>query len=239
MAMKIIFCPTIPHTGTWFLVDFLKEMVEVENFIQLQALRKNETFLRDPVSGQAGLVHGVVNLLQGHFTPQHAQLIMAFAAQCPTIIPLRDPLAALVTRQHRHPELSHVHIVNGFVELASKIDLHRDSFNPLYVPWDMFHATDDRVMALTDIVEHAGLSYDKNAETIGDWAASWPIAEHNSQGVYPLKRAYKDGDWPALRAELAPEIQVLQQAEHIIRPMLERVGYRNLLWWRDRRRQAA
>ena len=53
--MKIILVASVQHTRAWFTIEFLKQHPEVTNFVEMQVLRKNHTYLRDPVSGQPGL----------------------------------------------------------------------------------------------------------------------------------------------------------------------------------------
>lgn len=49
--------------------------------------------------------------------------------------------------------------------------------------------------------------------------------------MYPLKEACYARDEKKIRDAVPKEYYFLQQSETALRPMLERQGYRDLLWW--------
>ncbi len=63
------------------------------------------------------------------------------------------------------------------------------------------------------------------------WAEEWPHDGYNSRGMYPLKEAYLASDTKKIRDAMPKAYYFLEQAEDALRPMLEREGYRELMWW--------
>lgn len=85
---------------------------------------------------------------------------------------------------------------------------HIYNINPFHVPLDL---------GVSDLVYR-----DVNFKNIGI---------HNSKGDYELKRAYYDKDLLYIASELNDNLGSLIKMEPILRPPLEKLGYRNLLWW--------
>ena len=251
--MKVIVLATVPHTGTWFMVEFLRTHPAVSNFVEIQVLQKAGNLPADSKLGQKGLVSEGVNLVQGHFGPlPHQKLLLAFAALCPLIIPLRDPLLGLIGARNRNQlgiESDLRRITEAWLELAGQIDTERGFYQPIYVPLDLLYLPPD---LLTDRVnrkrlfmdhctdflvrclDHCGLEHQKDQEGISHaekWAAEWPYDKYNSRGMYPLKEAYLAHDKEKIRGAMPEAYYSLEQAEDALRPMLEREGYRELMWW--------
>lgn len=256
--MKIILLATVPHTGTWFMVEFFRSHPAVQNFVEIQVLQKASNLVADENSGRKGLISGAVNLVQGHFGyPAHEKLLLAFAAMCPLIIPLRDPLLTMITAVNRDrsgkADLG-PQTVKGWLDLVMKVDYARDFYQPFYLPLDLltdgkyvpgavvpegFGLTAQRRVKLVQVLSIAGL-HDPGVDDPTDrssfkhaqkWAGEWPHTCHNSRGMYPLKEAYIVGDAKKIRDAMPKAYYFLEQAEATLRPMLEREGYRELMWW--------
>ena len=262
--MKIILLATVPHTGTWFMVEFFRSHPAVSNFVEIQVLQKASNLMPDGMAGRPGLASDRVNLVQGHFGyPAHEKLLLAFAAMCPLIIPLRDPLLGLIGKKWRGwpdendlPQTGIDQIVGAWLELAAKVDAERDFYQPFYLPLDLltngkyivpemsvppqFQRTASRQSKLCQALYVASLPDPRATDPAGDrssfkhaqkWAEEWPHDKHNSRGMYPLKEAYLAGDAKKIRDAMPKAYYFLQQAEAALRPMLEREGYRELMWW--------
>ena len=244
--MRIIVLATVPHTGTWFMVEFLRTHPEVTNFVEIQVLQKAGNLPADSKAGRRGLVSDRVNLVQGHFGPlPHQKLLLAFAALCPLIIPLRDPLLALITAHHRGQDVLQAGKI--WRELATQIDAERDFYQPLYVPLDLlpigkfklpgdFQLSAMRLEKLVQALYVANLSDTDSSEWASfkhaqKWAEEWLHDKYNSRGMYPLKEAYLAGDKKKIRDAMPEAYYFLEQSEDALRPMLEREGYRELMWW--------
>ena len=172
----------------------------------------------------------------------------------PLIIPLRDPLLALITAKNRDQFGHHqgLQIAKVWGELVAHIDAERDFYQPFYVPLDLltegkyeipgvvvpegFGLTARRRSKLVQVLSIAGLHDTDTTEQSSfkhaqKWAGEWPHTRHNSRGMYPLKEAYLAGDVKKIRDAMPKAYYFLQQAEGALRPMLEREGYRELMWW--------
>ena len=247
--MKVILLATVPHTGTWFMVEFFRSHPMVSNFVEIQVLQKASNLagklkLQNVVVESKFRVSDAVNLIQGHFGyPVHEKLLLAFAAMCPLIIPLRDPLLGLIglKNRDRSGQTDFRPIVEAWRELAEKVDAERDFYQPFYLPLDLMGSwsKDSRAYTLRHALYRAfGISpTDGNVNDIWEvklaqkWAEEWPHDKHNSRGMYPLKEAYLAGDVKKIRDAMPKAYYFLEQAEDALRPMLEREGYRELMWW--------
>ena len=57
------------------------------------------------------------------------------------------------------------------------------------------------------------------------------IGVYRTQGNYPLKQAYYNKDLLAISQELMDSLEALMKMEPILRPPLEKLGYKDLMWW--------
>lgn len=130
--------------------------------------------------------------------------IKAFAMGHRTIAPLRDPALSLITAVHSGKYDPMLRLA-GFRDLVELDALAGVEFLPVDLP---------------------GVREEVLAQILPGVVSSWRPA--NSLGDYPLKRRYLAGDADALPSRLWFE---LRAAESRLRPLLERVGYRGLLWW--------
>jgi hypothetical protein len=225
--MHVILLPTVPHTGTHFMVEFFKQFQIVQNTVELVQLRKNEYKFAGNPYGFAGLYPDRTNLVYGHVYERELPTLLSLARWWKPIVPLRDPLAGLVTRQNRHPDQTHTHIVNAWLRLVEVVD----ELEPEYVPLDLLIKPEDRRDAMIRVVEKAKLGCGAWHTQALTWASQWPQNKHNSKGNYPLKEAYRAGDIEALEGVLGHELTQLRLAEPVLRPFLEKQGYKDLLWW--------
>lgn len=142
----------------------------------------------------------------------------ALAAYYDTIVPLRDPLMSLITRQSRHPDLDHSFIIDSFVHLTT-------------IPYPLFFFPIDRDPAdrgeLVDrMLRGVGLGWTPEIE---QYVSAW--APVNTSGEYPLKAAYRAGDIQTIRNAIPEEFDLLRSKEDVLRPFLRSHGYRKLAWY--------
>lgn len=155
-----------------------------------------------------------------------SQIVMAW--NHPTIIPLRDPLAALISYQHRAEETGQIEtglfqptsaIVDRWIMLAeSEERIHKVN----YLAWDTFETLEERRARLWDTAQAVGLRDPKPSRS--------GLPKLNTSGDYPLKDAYRAGNFEALLIGVLG-MAYLIKVESRLRPFLERRGYRDLLWW--------
>ena len=105
---KVIFVNTVQHTGTWFVIDFLRahskfsDIVEWRNVRHL-SLKDNDKkvilhkHLPDPIEKDSGFFN------------------LCLPELFKTVVPLRDPLRAVITKYRRHPEYDFEEIISGFL----------------------------------------------------------------------------------------------------------------------------
>ncbi len=220
--IRLIFAPTVQHTGTWFTLRMLEASPDVTGVILWRELR--ETGYKLPKAG-AWILHT-------HLGNEHCdepeqrikgcvqtdgELELWFRA-FPSIVPIRDPLAALVTRQARAPELVHTHIVEGFRRLAAT------PATPFYFPIDIYRNSDVRFKLAGELFGVLGLRMCP-IERIRRWRPE------NSVGSNDLKRAYAAGDLDRLQSAFPKSFAYLMEHRNVIQPFLERIGYRGLAWF--------
>ncbi len=63
---------------------------------------------------------------QGKVRDLHPYFIKALCNTYPTIIPIRPPILSLISRQNRHPDLTHEHIVHGFNIVANVLSSYHN-----------------------------------------------------------------------------------------------------------------
>lgn len=154
----------------------------------------------------------------------------------PTAITLRDPLASLLTREGRKADDHHQYLIDGYVSLAkTKKVLFR-------VPVDLYASKpyEDRLALLTGLFDFLGvvpLEEDYIAKIAREWHVWGNIQDDATVSDAAKKRAaqlkswHKNGDIQKIIEVIPKCYKYLKSKEQIIRPMLEWVGYTNLLWW--------
>ncbi|NIX54763.1 MAG: hypothetical protein GWN14_02175 [candidate division Zixibacteria bacterium] len=122
------------------------------------------------------------------------------------LTPLRDPVKSIISREQRHPELSHEFIPEAFSKL------HR--LNAVFLPID---SDRDRAEVLETALKGLGL---RGNEVFQDW----PV--FNTRGGYQMKLDYEAGIVPNM-----PEVDLLVEESKTIIPFLKSQGYKYMPWW--------
>lgn len=222
----IVFIPTVQHTGTWFVINFLS------NYIP--ELKEASVIVHDNemINGPA-MLHTHFPALY-HETPLEAKSlpidsICLLASLFKTVIPVRDPLLAILTREWRHPELRHFYIVDGFIQMADRL-LGND--NVMFLPVDLPLNVSQRHNLLNRIIEHCGIENTGNITL--KIAREW-----KHQNITPgnrLKELYLKKDIKRLNYLLGPkvaEVRYLQNHASKILPFMSSLGYTkdDLILW--------
>ncbi len=201
--------PSLNHTGTWFLIDFLLGHPAVEGRLELpDALARN------------GLVQSSVLHFHVGGAPDLWEAYSALIATGRAIVPLRDPMRSLCTRQARHPFLDHRYIVEGFVRVANDHD--RVTFFPV----------DCDPIIRADVLRRTLSAMDLDAadDYVEFWARTWKPRNSIGHETAPIQW-YGDGAWEPLRAVLKEEIELLLDSRDVLVPFLKEQGYKELPWW--------
>ena len=229
MGNKVIFVPTPQHSGTWFLLELLQGHSEVRNGVME---------LRDMI----GPMRGEITLLHTHFGqgvtyhPNDAEkfitdkVLFELVGIHPTVITIRDPLLALITRQLRHPDLWHSYIITAFMTIVQELV---NKPNVFFLPVDLYKNKSyaQRLQLLKRLFAFLKLGEE---DYLKFWAAGWPrLNTVGYESAKETRRWYNNRDIDKISALFPEEYGVLKKREAILRPFLEKLGYRNLLWWED------
>ncbi len=226
---RTIFVPSIPHTGVWFLLEFLMEHSEV--FDQVMEMRN---MLGRRGGGRRILIHSHFGQGVTHHPDDTEKFIrdkvlLDLIGIHPIVTTVRDPLLSIITRQLRHPDLWHTYIINGFMVLAEQLATKRaDVF---IFPVDLYRnkSYEARLVILRQVLNFLNLAEEPYVKF---WAAAWP--RFNSVGykmARETRRWYKNRQVEPISYLFLEEYRYLQAREKTLRPVLERLGYRDLLWW--------
>ena len=226
--MHVIFLVTVPHTGTHFMRNMFRDMPARPWMVEIRQVHTAKCGLHSLRSGVIGFDPRRLNLLTGHFHDQLLDTIEAVAEHWTPIVPLRDPLAAMITAM---PSADIGRLLGNWAYLVQKFD---KLSTPHYVPLDLMRTNQERREGLTAAVKAAGCQGLAGIERhVNEYAANWAQnrARANSRRSYPLKDAYLRGDMVALEQQMAQPFGELRKTEPWLRPFLERHGYRDLQWW--------
>ena len=246
----IVFVPSVQHTGTWFTIRFLQNFFsrqrELTYLLEEEGKHESEDslcprFYQHPLNERtvAHIHFPIVRFLNFDVTfPKtrferiwHENLrtqrsssidtILAVTNFFKTVIPIRDPLAAILTREARHPQFRHFFIVDGFVALAKEFARHP---NVMFLPIDLPMSVEDREKLLNRILAHCEVEHD--GVVVHRVAKHWPV-ENPTPGNH-FKELYLKGDVEKLQFLMGPkwaEVRYLKNMASIILPFLASLGY--------------
>jgi len=258
---RIIYVPTIQHTGTWFLLEVLKMHPEVKALIEMHLLKSitlkgvpipqtmynHESFSPDGVT----LVHQHIPLWEktvGLYSPGQSMDSILFAGMvcaCPTVLPLRDPLLGLLTARNRRAknslDLDTTFLVHIWAQTARDFMALNEVARPYYFPIDLLSKADVgiRLACMKEMMEACwlpvdGVYLDNGHLLLSDMmviAREWGGVNVTKGPLDMKKQRYIDGDTEYFKEKIPAEWEELRKAEPLLRPFLERFGYTNLLWW--------
>ena len=248
----IVFIPTVQHTGTWFVLEFLKHFIpEIKELTFLLEKRAKDgtadinyvhTYL-DPLDKPTLVqihlpiiryLNFDVNYPQSSFERKwysnlgtmrsvSIQTILMVCNFFKTVIPIRNPMAAILSRETRHPQLRHFFIVDGFVTFAKEFKQHP---NVKFLPIDMTDDVGIRRKLLSDVLVHCGIDATPHGALLDELAEKWE--PKNATPGNKFKEPYEAGDMKRLEFMLGPkwaEITYLKNMSAIIMPFLHELGY--------------
>jgi hypothetical protein len=236
--MKFIHVASFPCTGTWFMLRMLEAHPDTTGFVQMKDLCERVDGSRgedrQPTPDRPMMKQFIdwkcegdnVNILHSHMECAPSQYEISSVVTLPTVVPMRDPLASLITQHQKHTNKDHsnrVRTLSDWFEIFDTIDCRLAFF-----PVDVMNTTQKRMIAVKDVYDHMGLK-DSQIHT-QRWVYDWPL-DINTRGVYEMKRRYLDGDVDYISATLGDAWCELQRCEDVLRPRLVALGYRRLLWW--------
>lgn len=230
---KFIMLPTIQSTGTWWAVRALQAHPEVGAIMHPQNLIhfNNDWTLREGWTGnphdEAFAEDGKTTLLYSHYggTPANYtrwkpsndyEWLMQVV---PALAPLRDPLLCMIRAYHRESSLyPHNYLIDGWLFVARR----EGTMGINYWRMDPFD-----IGGFLGAVKAVGLSCPDN------WIAEldWKKKINDTPGECDLRTYYANGDLRAIKKVIPIPVRHLQDNEVILRPFLEKVGFKDLMWW--------
>ena len=220
---KIIFLPSVQHTGTWFALSTLSRFGF--NIVDSKRLLEGGVNINHP------------SIIQTHFPIEASygvpfednkwmsiNSIQAISKIFKTVITVRDPLAAILTREARHPELRHFYIVDGFVDMAEKM---AGNPNVVFFPIDLNPHPNARRDLVMKIIGHCEVDIDDDVKkTASSIANTWTVQNDTPNNRF--KQAYKDQNKSEIEFLLGSkmaELDYLKNKASIILPFLTGIGY--------------
>lgn len=213
---------SVQHTGTWFAIEFLRGHPNVSGtFFEIRNLVSPSL----PSIDDRSVLQVHLGTPVGEGTPRESEkfadeeALAIFAEAERAVVPLRDPLLSVLTRQNRHPWLDHRYIVSGFRALA------RAPEETIFLPVDT--RPEERRRTLARVL--ARLGWPEAPEYVEGVARDW--SKENTSGPSTLKKAYAEGRLDAIRSALPEEFDYLLDSRDEIVPFLRTQGYEDLPWW--------
>ena len=248
--MNIIFCPSAPQSGTWFVLRLFEKFgYRIEHAGEIIDRKENRIVdLSSPVILGTHIFPFYYNpdpykeswpsfggdAVQEYIVRRNKVSIGDIKLLCSmykTVIPVRDPLASILTREMRAPNLRHFYIVDAYVEMARTLAGHP---NVKFLPVDLDLTFDERRKLLEDVAIHCGIDIAQYDEVIGDIATHW-----KKENITPNNRfhePYEKGDINTIKEWLGQkwaEVVHLKNMGGILVPFLSELGYnqkKTLLW---------
>ena len=246
---------SVQHTGTWFAINFLKNFIprskeltfvlEADDMKPLDANVLHRSCYSQPLE-EPTIVHvhlPIVRYLnfevnfcstwfeqtwlmsQGKMRSLPVDTLLMLCNFFKVVIPLRDPFAAILSREARQPQFRHFVIVDGFIALATEFARHP---NVKFLPIDLYEGdADQRRKLLTDVLHHCSIDIDTNQAVIDRVANEWKV--ENPTPGNRFKQAYSDKDTDQLMQMLGPkwaEVEYLKNMASILHPFMTNLGYK-------------
>ena len=248
----VIFCLSIQHTGTWSTLAWILKHEGVNGFLAyphifdiLEPDQESGIYPVHPMeSGEMVERWDPRLVLHDHMkldpkVPTRIDRTQVLISTVnPTVIPIRDPLASLISYQVRAEKDGRT-TENGFAPRS-----HVDTWVALaqtwrgilfkyahirFMPWDLLGKGDRFEIAETLV----GISQDLGLrDALPSMQCAREIIHNNDLGSYDLKRAYLKRDLGFINENVSHgAVLELMQNTDILRPFLEGLGYKKLMWW--------
>lgn len=225
----MILVPTVQSTGTWFMLDLLRYNTACAGVVMAPMQEKAEEWSKENVVVHC---HMGLNSLLGQRDAAafwSFEDIVYWLARNRTIVPLRDPLLALLTAHQRgrteeERGILKARVLNGFAVLGG-----------LWKQYNIHTLPVDLCAGMTELERYEHL---RDAMRFLGWPLQpylamtsmlWPVI--NTTGKFTNKTLYGTRQIERIQNTLSQDFEALQRTEDAVRPMLESAGYENLMWW--------
>lgn len=213
---KCVFVCSIQHTGTWFMLEFFKGHKDITGLHILDDIRRRKD----------NFTHRSVIHSHTQYGPELTDVnttIENIDNQYPVVFPLRDPLLAMITRNHRHPELTGINTIQILYNFEK---LTKTNF-PFYFPVDLFETWKNKALRFKEMENYVGISHDK--QWVEKYAGENKIT--NTHGMHKLKKAYLECNWDKIQKAMPQEYEYLMSIKPAIVEFFKNQGYKSLPWW--------
>lgn len=251
----MIYCLSIQHTGTWSTLAWILKHEGVNGFLAHPHIFD---ILEPSHTDQEEGIYPIHPMESGELVEKwdprlvfhhHMELDLKVPTRIdrtqvlistvnPTVIPVRDPLASLISYQVRAEKDGRTS-ENGFaprshvatwVALAQTWNgILKNFAHVRFLCWDLLGVMDrfEVVEHLTDIAQDLGLR-----DAFPSVKCARKMIHNNDLGAYDLKRAYLKRDLEFINENVSHSaVLELMQNTDILRPFLEGLGYSDLMWW--------
>jgi hypothetical protein len=167
------------------------------------------------------IVKDKVNIIHGHIIPDNMDVLKELNYLSRIIVTVRDPLAALIsckirdqTKKNRKEDIDPNETSIYMEQCLKEWELFATEIpklKPYYVPVDL---------DLTGY-KYRGIDF-------GRMMKYEPVS---SRGYYDLKAAYKNKELDKVKDELKQDYDKFIELRPALQPVLEEIGYKDLLWW--------
>lgn len=222
---------SVPHTGTWFVINFLEQLLEATTTHARFAEGENKITHFHVGADINRSDFGYEHLPEDEAKKTYEEYFKKFPSMeesnklietRKTIIPVRDPLLALITRQNRNSKLSHLLTVRGF-EYISRLYGRPDIF---FFPVDLYDTFEGQLRLLEKLTEFVGVEN----KILVDYSAIMWMARNTSHDTSGLKKEYNDGNMDAVINTLPVETECLFNTPSI-KEFMSDIGYKYLKWY--------
>jgi hypothetical protein len=249
--MSIITVATAPHAGQHSVVKRLENdnsvLVPLKN-ISTYWEQHNSLEILDP---------NKTNIITGSVLPQVCEFLEFINKKSRLIVPIRDPLLIIISGFMRHEDTQKGVVKNVYSSPSANIPVRKISskrkseqnIGSVYKE-RKYKYTGGELSITPSIVSitHQVISLRTLVERLDELSPLYVpvdldqdlhynsidlsnLGVYASYGDYPLKTAYHNNDLKFIRENLRENYDALKCQETLLRPLLEKIGYKDLLWW--------
>lgn len=235
---SIIFVPTCPSSGTWFVLDLLEAHDKINTVIL--AAHWSDRFI-EKLNGQGLLEDDGIVALQSHFKENAKRDVLMqklFSISDYIVTPIRNPLRSLLTayvkqgvaiKHFPHPYIRNdsPQIIQGCIELAELIKKH----NIFIVPVDLYlgKSRSERYFLLRDLFDFLQLPYNQYMKEL---ANTWHKSNTMGKREESVGLLFDTKNIERIKQIIPQGYDALIQSKDILKPFFESQGYpKEDLWW--------
>lgn len=219
---------TNQHTGTWVMINFVQDVIGCP--VTLYDIHKKE-------GRESEFIH--VHFAIWRWWKAHSQRpeppsyvksasdreMDSLIGERKTVITMRDPVLALITRHNRHPGWCHKYIIEGFLQMV-RLAWHPNVFLFAVDAWN----EERRFRALLHLAHEFFGKPETPIAPIEEFARDWDTP--NATGdVSGLRAKYVAGDFQSVRHAMPDETALLLDHKNELVPFFKQNGYKDLLWF--------